>query len=206
MNARNLKFLIFDLGGVIINLEIERTINELASLGKVDPAFIKEKYLHHDEFKHYETGAIGDEEFRSFLRDMLNFGGTDQQLDDAWNAMILDIPAERLELLKRLRQQYGLFLLSNTNAIHMDCVHERLSLHGAGNFDPYFHKQYYSHLINRRKPDADIYQFVLDDNNLRPDHVLFIDDNADNIEGAANLGIQTLHINKPTALMDFFNG
>ncbi|GAA0894833.1 HAD family phosphatase [Fulvivirga kasyanovii] len=206
MSTRNLKFLVFDLGGVIINLDTELTIREFARLGRVEPDFVKEKYLHHDEFKRYETGAISDEEFRSFLRGLLKFDGDDKQLDDAWNAMILDIPAERLALLKRLREEHGLFLLSNTNTIHMRCVHERLALHGVDNFDPYFDKQYYSHLVNRRKPDADIYQFVLDDNNLHPEHVLFIDDNADNIKGAANLGIQTLHINKPTALMDFFNG
>ncbi|MBL6446794.1 HAD family phosphatase [Fulvivirga sp. 29W222] len=206
MSTRNLKFLIFDLGGVIINLETERTVVELALLGGVEPSFIREQYLNHDEFKRYETGAIGDEEFRSFLREILKFKGEDKQLDDAWNAMILDIPAERLALLEKLKENHDLFLLSNTNTIHMHCVYERLSKHGVGSFDPYFHKQYYSHLINRRKPDADIYQFVLDDNNLTPENVLFIDDNADNIEGAANLGIQTLHINKPTALMDFFNG
>lgn len=205
MTKRKAKYLLFDLGGVIINLDVQRTINELAGLAKADAAPLKGR-LDHEQFKQYETGAITDEAFRIFLKELLRYEGHDQVLDEAWNAMILDIPLERLQLLERLRKDYTLFLLSNTNTIHMKRVNERLTTHGVTSFDPFFDKQYYSHLINRRKPDADCYTFVLDDNQLDPEDVLFIDDNEDNIKGAANLGIQTLHINTPQALMDFFDG
>ncbi|MEX2336780.1 MAG: HAD family phosphatase [Fulvivirga sp.] len=206
MIKRKAKYLLFDLGGVIINLDVQRTINELAGLAKADATLLKGKHLNHEQFKQYETGAITDEAFRSFLKELLQYEGHDQVLDEAWNAMILDIPLERLQLLERLRKNHTLFLLSNTNTIHMKRVNERLLTHGVASFDPFFDKQYYSHLINRRKPDADCYAFVLEDNKLEPEDVLFIDDNEDNIKGAANLGIHTLHINTPRALMDFFDG
>ena len=204
MRQKKVNNLIFDLGGVIINLSIQKTIDELARLGRKSPDFIKEQYLHHDEFKKYETGAIDDEEFRAFLRELLSFHGSDTELDDAWNAMILDIPAERLDMLKRLQDDHHLMLLSNTNTIHMNRVREVLSVHGTDSFDPYFHKQYYSHLVNKRKPDAEIYQLVLDENNIDAEDALFIDDNADNIKGAANLGIQVLHVTSSETLANFF--
>lgn len=203
---RNVKCLIFDLGGVIIDLDVQKTINELAKLAQVDPAFVQQEHVNHESFKLYETGAISDEEFRTFLKDLLQYEGEEALLDEAWNAMILDIPAEKIQLLQQLRKDHQLFLLSNTNTIHMKRVSERLAVHGVNSFDPFFDKQYYSHLINRRKPDAEIYEFVLKENKLDPREVLFIDDNEDNIKGAANLGIQTLHVNSPWALMDFFHG
>ncbi|ELR68328.1 Haloacid dehalogenase-like hydrolase [Fulvivirga imtechensis AK7] len=204
MRQRKVNNLIFDLGGVIINLSIQKTIDELAKLGGKTPDFIKEQYLHHDEFKKYETGAIGDDEFRSFLRGLLSFYGPDADIDSAWNAMILDIPAERLSMLKRLQHDHQVMLLSNTNTIHMNRVREVLAVHGTDSFDPYFHKQYYSHLINKRKPDAEIYQMVLEENNIDAEDALFIDDNADNIKGAANLGIQVLHVTSSETLTNFF--
>ena len=204
MKQRKANNLIFDLGGVIINLDIQRTIDELANLGRKKPDFIREQYLHHDEFKKYETGTISCGEFRFFLRELLSFNGSDTMLDQAWNAMILDIPAERLEMLKRLQRDHQVMLLSNTNTIHMTRVNEILSLHGAESFSPYFHKQYYSHLVNKRKPDAEIYQMILDENNIHAEDTLFIDDNADNIKGAANLGIQVLHVTSSETLTNFF--
>lgn len=204
MGERKAKCLIFDLGGVIIDLSIQKTIEEFAALGKKDPQFVQHEYIHNDFFKQHETGRMSDEDFRSFLRDLLNFQGHDAVLDRAWCAMILDIPQQRLDMLTRLRQSHDVFLLSNTNAIHMSRVAEMLAPHGTETFDPFFDKQYYSHLIRRRKPDAEIYEFVLEDNNLEPRDVLFIDDNADNIKGAANLGIQTFHVNTPEALTTFF--
>lgn len=204
MKEKKVKNLIFDLGGVIINLDTQRTIDAFARLGNTDADFIKKQYANHEQFKRHETGRIDDEEFRLFLRELLSFEGKDEALDEAWNAMILDIPAERLKLLKELQQDHQLFLLSNTNAIHMKRVMEKLLEHGVNSFNPYFDKQYYSHLVNKRKPDAEIYHQVLDENNITAEEALFIDDNKDNINGAANLGIQVLHVDSAQTLTDFF--
>ena len=205
MSVKKLKYLIFDLGGVIVDLDMQKTYHQLGAISGLHPDKIKTDYWGLEPFKLYETGRISDDEFRSFLRDFLKFEGDDQLLDEAWNAMILGVPAEKLALLQRLRKDHELFLLSNTNFIHMNCVRQKLLPHGVDSFDNFFDKQYYSHLINMRKPDTEIYQYVLDDNNLDPKYTLFIDDNADNIKGAANLGIQTLHVNHEEALTNFFN-
>jgi FMN phosphatase YigB (HAD superfamily) len=191
--APHIRNLIFDLGGVILNLSVESTLKQLADLTGLPLEKIMESYAAREEFLQYEKGLIEDVEFRSALRSIYRFSGDDAVIDSCWNAMLLDIPASRIEQLKALKSRYRMFLLSNTNSIHVKCFSETLSRdHGLTSLDDLFEKVYYSHKLNMRKPDSGIYLHVLKENNLKAGETLFLDDSAKNIEGARTVGIETM--------------
>ena len=120
--------------------------------------------------------------------------------------MLRGIPPLKLELLKKLQSEFQVFLLSNTNNIHLHHINESmLPEEGRGSLDNYFHKAYYSHKMGKRKPDAEIFEQVLDENHLLPEQTLFLDDYALNIEGAKSLGIRTVHVNSPNLILDYFH-
>ena len=139
---------------------------------------------------------MSEQEFVDALRYHARTPATQQEIIDAWNAMLVGIPAHRFDFLRSL-SDYRLFLLSNTNATHLAWVEAHLQSEHAmslTDFNIFFEKAYYSHLIRLRKPGTEIYDFVLKDAELDPAETLFIDDNAENIEGAKAVGLQTIHL------------
>lgn len=204
-NLRKFNTLIFDLGGVIINLEIQRTIQALSELSGLSSEMIIELYWHHEQFHAYEKGHIDDKDFRNFVRELLKINASDLEIDAAWNAMILDIPKERLHLLQRLGQRYQLFLLSNTNNIHLKYVQQVYNPLRSEMLDDHFQKAYYSHHVGMRKPDSEIYEYVLEENSLHPEHTLFLDDNKHNIAGASSVGLKTFLVENPDQIISLFN-
>lgn len=197
--------LIFDLGGVIIDLEVEMTKKAFASLsGK--PLKDIEHFLENSIFVWYEKGLISDEEFRNHLRRLLKINTSDEKIDKAWNAMLGNIPRVRINLLERLRGDHKLFLLSNTNQIHLHCFNNIVkSACGEESLEPYFDKVYYSHQLKMRKPDIEIFSHVLKENNLIAGETLFLDDNLVNLKGATQAGIQTFHVQHPDMLFSLFS-
>jgi len=162
-------------------------------------------HIHSRAFMDYEKGLLTDEAFRDHVREVLNMDCQDDELDSYWNAMLLDIPAERLQLLEELKKKYRVFLLSNTNEIHLKKFNQILNAaHGRDSMDYYFHKAYYSHRMKMRKPDTEIFEFVLKENQLNASQTLFLDDNLSNLQGAAQVGIQTFHVEKPELIFSLF--
>lgn len=206
MNQQKVKHLIFDLGGVIINLQTSRTINAFAKLTDKPTEFILDFSSSHPAFHQYEKGQIDSAAFREVIRSISAQPLTDTAIDIAWNDMILDLPIERIDLLKKLGNIYDTYLLSNTNVIHLQRVEEVLADSGIEPFKNLFVKEYYSHLMGKRKPDAEIFEQVLDENGILAEDTLFLDDNLDNIKGASKLGLKTLHVTSPQLIFDFFNG
>jgi putative hydrolase of the HAD superfamily len=154
-------------------------------------------------FKRYEKGEFTDEEFRNFCRKELNISASDQAIDKAWDALLKAIPKERVDLLKELKNKYRTFLLSNTNSIHIKEVNNILYKDtGVKNLDLLFEKVYYSYEMKMSKPDLEIYDRVVKENNLYPNETLFIDDNLDNIIGAKAAGLQTLHVVAPESILE----
>jgi len=200
-----IKNIIFDLGGVIINLDVSRTYQAFALLANSAVEEVKSKISQQAFFNEYERGSLDDDGFRDHLRALLNRKVSDAQLDAAWNAMLLDIPTEKYQLLTKLKSHYRVFLLSNTNNIHLQAVNQIVfnDTHQEG-LHHYFHKDYYSHLMKMRKPEPEIFQQVLVENNLIAKETLFLDDNAENIEGAKSLAIQTAHITSPDRVLSLF--
>jgi glucose-1-phosphatase len=190
---QNLKAIIFDLGGVLLNLDFTKTSTAFKEIGVID---IDEMYSQHtivSLFKDLETGRINEHDFYEGIKTSGKNEITDEQIRNAWNALLLDFRNESMAALKNLKTKYKLFLLSNTNIIHLQAFNKiyETSMIG-GTFTEHFDKVYFSHEIACRKPDAEAYEIVLNENNLIALETLFIDDSAANIEGAKAVGLQTI--------------
>lgn len=207
MLVSSVKNLIFDLGGVILDLSVGHTLDTFSRLANMPQAQVEEIYASTPGFLHYEKGEIDDAAFRDFVRKTFAIPVEDAEIDDCWNAMLRGIPPVKLELLLWLQNEFRVFLLSNTNAIHLKHINEVI-LPGHGQkkiLDEYFHRAYYSHRMGKRKPDAEIFEQVLEENNLIPEETLFLDDYDVNIEGAKAVGIKTLHVTSPHLILDYFH-
>ncbi|RYZ47479.1 MAG: HAD family phosphatase, partial [Proteobacteria bacterium] len=143
----------------------------------------------------FEIGAIGEEAFYRSLREGSGKELSTADINKAWNAMLLDVPSERLDFIRAIARKHRVFLFSNTNSIHKTAFDKTLELQlGPGGFDKLFEKAYYSHSFGMRKPHVETYKALLKDAGLKAETTLFIDDNADNIRGAAEAGLQVLHL------------
>lgn len=204
--ASSIKTLIFDLGGVILDLSVQSTLQQFAQLSSMDIRKVMQLFLESEGFVLYEKGLITDDEFRAYMRNLYSITATDEELDRCWNAMLVGIPPQKLSLLLKLKEHYNVILLSNTNTIHLEYINGTVVPAAGGEvLDHYFHRSYYSHLMKKRKPDAEIFEQVLEENNLQASQTLFLDDNADNIAGAKALGIQTVHVTTPDLILDYFH-
>lgn len=195
--------IIFDLGGVLLNIDYGLTSAAFRALGMED---FDERYSQARQaglFDQYEKGAISSDEFRARLLELLPSGTTPEQVDQAWCAMLLDFPPSRLRLLEDLRKRYRIFLLSNTNEIHMRALSAYLQRQfGFSDFSKLFVKEYYSYRMGMRKPDAEIFETVLRENDLRVSEVVFIDDSKQHVEGALKLGIDARLLEKGVDIGD----
>ena len=186
-----IKNIIFDLGGVIINLDIPRTIAAFNQLSNSHFESIYTQLKQTPLFDHFDKGQVTEDDFFMQLKQAIHSQADTPSLKEAWNAMLLDFPAHRLELLKQLKPHYRLFLLSNTNETHISVFEEELQKHhGYNNLEPFFEKVYYSCRMGMRKPDTDIFEVVLKENKLVPEETIFIDDTIHHVEGALKAGIQ----------------
>jgi len=192
-----IKNIIFDLGGVIINLDVPRTINEFEKLGISDFEKSYNQLTQTPLFDQFDKGLISEDDFFNSLKKQFNLKQPIAELERAWNAMLLDFPGHRLEQLMVYKQRYNTFLLSNTNTTHIREFEKTLSdAHSVENLSPFFDRVYYSCRINLRKPDEEIFEFVLRDNDLEPEETLFIDDTLIHVQAARNVGIAAVHLPK----------
>ncbi len=192
IDLNGIKNIIFDLGGVILNINPKLTIQSLKQLGVFQAERLFTDFSASNILHKLETGKCSNNEFFSFIKQHsiknINFN----QINEAWNAMLLDIPAERIELIKQLKTNFKIYLLSNTNHIHYK--HFQLIFCSATNaisIENFFVKTFFSFEIKLRKPNIDIFKFVLNDQNLKAEETLFIDDSLENIEAAKLLGLKT---------------
>lgn len=200
---KKIKNIIFDLGGVILPIDISRTTEAYRELGITN---IEELFAlgHADSFfKEYEVGNIGDQEFIDRIKRLLNDAATDNIVIDAWNALLLDFHPEIIDFIKTLRLKYRLFLFSNTNAIHHSSFLKKYSEISDGeNFDSLFEKAWYSHIIKMRKPDVKAFKFIIGESNIDAAETLFIDDALVNVEGAKEAGLQAIHLSEGKTILD----
>jgi putative hydrolase of the HAD superfamily len=201
--ASSVKNLIFDLGGVILDLAVDDTIHAFSRLSGIEPQQVKKIFVSSPEFNHYEKGEMDDRDFRDFIKKRYKIKSDDSQIDYCWNQMLKGLPLVKLELLKELKRTFRVFLLSNTNGIHLHHINEVIlkELTGENDLDQYFHKAYYSHRMKKRKPEPGIYQQIMEDNKLQEAETLFLDDNPQNIESASSLGIQTVLVTHPDVML-----
>ena len=205
--AGPIRNIIFDFGNVICNIDISITENRFVEMGfKVgDPDYpaSASKRL----FEELEAGKLTPVQFRDSLRPFFTRPVSDQQIDDAWNALLLDIPQPRIDMLEKIRKNYRIFMLTNTNQIHyLQYVQTFRKQTGYDDFDDLFEKAYYSYRIGLQKPDPEIFRYVLNDSSLLPSETLFIDDTLMHVESAHSLGIHAHHLQIGTGqqIMDLF--
>ena len=194
IDLSGIKNIIFDFGNVLLNIDPELSAKAFTKLG------IKEGvdfWGGPDSSKlliGLEMGTITPDEFRKGALEMLVDGITPQQVDDAWNALLLDLPPQRVEMLKRLKQQYRLFLLSNSNQIHYEYFMPHFEEKFGFPMSDLFEKLWFSHQLYMIKPDLEIYAHVLKDGDLNAAETLFIDDTLINVEAARSIGMKAWHL------------
>ena len=199
------KNIIFDLGAVIINIDHSLTAKAFANLG-LDSSDAKFQTVQQELFDSFEKGKISSNDFRSTIKSYFKFPPNDSDIDVAWNAMLLDLPMERLHLLQKLKTTHRTFLLSNTNEIHFKAISDYLQdQFEIADLTGFFERSYLSYKLGMRKPETEIYDLVLTENDLDPTKTVFIDDSLANIEGAKKLGIETYWLDiKKESILDLF--
>jgi FMN phosphatase YigB (HAD superfamily) len=205
MIDQNIKNIIFDFGGVILNINPLLTYQAFTELGLTN-LFEGAEFAKPDEsLLLFEKGLISPQEFRNKIRQGIQFPVQDQEIDAAWNAMLLDIPNERIALLQTLKNKYNIYLLSNTNEIHYIAYTAELKrVHGINTLAELFEEAYFSFTIHMNKPHKDIYEYVINKSALVPEETLFIDDSILNIEGAKSAGLMTHHLTGTQSINDLF--
>ena len=202
----NIKNIIFDFGGVILNIDYKLTVNAFAKLGLKDFDKIYSQATQKALFDVFEKGLISPAEFRTQIRKFIDTDVPDEQIDKAWDSMLLDLPEERVVLLDKLKMKYKLFLLSNTNEIHFTNFSTYMKKKFKRDlFADVFDKTYVSHKVHMRKPDAEIFELVLKENNLKREETIFIDDSFQHIEGARKVGLNAIFLEKGKTILDLFN-
>ncbi|MCY7360872.1 MAG: HAD family phosphatase [Ignavibacteria bacterium] len=201
-----IKNIIFDLGGVLLNIDYQKPIDSFKELGINNIESVFNQFVQNDISIEYEKGFITDKDFRNHLRAYSNIILTDDWIDKAWNSILLDFPNERFDMLRKLKSNYALYLLSNTNSLHQQGFNKILSkqIHPL-QLENFFIKAYYSHKIGLRKPDDAIFNFVLNDAAILPNETLYIDDSIQHIETANRLNFITHHLKKDEEIITVIN-
>ena len=198
-----IKSIIFDLGGVILNLNYSKTEDEFKKIGVLN---FKEFYSQKKQtllFDDFEKGKIKPEEFIKSFKESENLKIKEIDFINAWNAMLLEISIEKLQFIDGLKKDYKIYLLSNTNEIHIKKFENDLKKNNMlEQFYKCFDKIYYSSRTGKRKPEENCFNQVLEENRLIAENTLFIDDSVQHIEGAKKAGIKTFHLEKNKSILD----
>ncbi len=189
------KNIIFDLGGVLLDIDYQKTIDAFKKLGIENFEEMFSQFNADELFEKLETGDITETDFYAEVKNRTSITISDGEIETAWNALLLDFRTESLTYLEALSKNYKLYLLSNTNCIHLKCFKQLFTQQtGKPLLDAYFCKAYYSNEVGLRKPGTEIFDFVLQDENLTAAETLFIDDTLMNIETAQKMGFKTHHL------------
>ena len=182
--------IIFDLGGVLLNIDPKKTIEAFGKLGMKQLVGDKGLSYDHDIFYMMEQGQITSDEFRYGVIELLPQKVSFQEIDNAWTAMLLDFPSVRVELIKNLRKDFKIYLFSNTNAIHVEKFHSNFRNQHRFEVSSLFERDFYSNEIGYRKPSPESYQEIIKLSGINPEESLFIDDSFPNVESATASGLK----------------
>ena len=201
---QNIKNIIFDYGNVIFDIDFRIAQDSFKKLGITDIENFFAHKAHNQLFDDFETGAISPAEFRAGIRDAAKKPDlTDAEIDEAWNGLLIGTIQENHDLLLKVKEKYRTFLLSNNNEIHYDWIINYLkTTFKINNYDDYFEKAYFSQQMKLRKPNTNIFEQVLKENNLNPAETLFIDDSPQHIAGAEKVGLNTLLMTEKPANLE----
>jgi len=190
MEKKGIKHIIFDFGGVLLPIDPQRTIDKFRHAGVKNIQALYSEQAQHGLFDKLECGMLSPEEFYSELR-KLGLDLSDNQIEEAWNELLLEFPTDKKEDLALLRKDYSLYLLSNTNEIHYIRYADEFQKKFNEPLRAQFNKAYFSFEVGMRKPNKDIYEYVLGNSGLKAEETLFVDDRAENLEAPEALGMHT---------------
>jgi len=197
--------IIFDFGGVILNLNEELTYKAMMRLLNCNKLQLQHHLAHNNTFPNYERGLISTDDFLQTIQSFAPKTVSRQEITDAWNAMLLDFPPSHVDLLLRLKTKYRTFLLSNTNELHEIAFTHNMKIQGIEHsIHDLFERVYYSHTLHLRKPDIEMYETVIQRENLNPAQTLFLDDKPENLEGAQKAGLRTQLIDANNTILNLF--
>lgn len=200
---KDIHHIIFDLGGVLLNIDYNRTEQAFIDLGIKNFPEMYSQLKQSTLFDDFEVGAISSEEFIENLKKASGLDLLNDDIINAWNAMLLDFPLRRLQLLQQLRNHHDLILLSNTNEIHEKAFNHIIEkAHGIPHIGTFFDRTYLSHRIGMRKPNIEVFEYIIEENQLKKAHTLFIDDSPQHVKGAKKAGIQALWLQKGMTVED----
>lgn len=201
-----IKNLLLDLGGVVLNVDYHKMVDVFKEYGVMDfdKHFTQAKQV--EIVDKFEEGKCTIEEFRNGIRDLVNVNLTDEQIDNAWFSMILDLPKERIELIGLLKLKYNVYLFSNTNELHIELLKKRYEEEfGFDIFQMLFTKAYFSNEIKMRKPHPESFQWLINDAGIKAEETLFIEDSPQHIEGAKKVGLNTYWLTGGETINDLYD-
>jgi HAD superfamily hydrolase (TIGR01549 family) len=202
-HMKGIKNIIFDLGGVLLTLDYKKTEAAFTKLGVTQFDQLYNQHKGTSLFNDLETGKISRHSFFDAITDATGISMTQEEITNAWNAMLGRFPEEWLTWLEGVSKCYNIYLYSNTNEIHYDAFIEIFQQQvGNKHFNDFFIKAYYSHTLGARKPDPESFLKIIQEQRLEPSETLFIDDTIGNIEGAKAAGLQTIHLKPPMTVLD----
>lgn len=206
MKVSDYEAIIFDLGGVILPIDYSKTADAFKDLGLKNFDELYSQANQSGLFDRFEVGEISNSHFINSLLNYLPKNISANQVVHAWNSMLLDFPEENLNFLKELKLYQTIFLLSNTNEIHIQAFNRKLKENfNLNSLHSFFDDVYFSNEIKKRKPHPETFTYICDLNQLNPQKCLFIDDSIQHIEGAKQIGLQTYHFQKTNKITNLFN-
>lgn len=198
--------IIFDFGGVLYDIRYQNIPEAFERCGLHNFEEIYSKQHQNDVMDQYEEGLISTEALRTYIHSLTDSTLTDQQIDDCWNAILLGFPTRHEEMLRKVSQQYNLYLFSNTNQLNYEQFRAAMrEQFGFDIFDKYFQRCYFSQLMHIRKPKEEGFRKIIAENNLVPADTLFIDDSPQHLVGARACGLQTIHLQDGIDVTELFD-
>ena len=189
MNKTDIKAVVFDLGGVLIDIDYQKTIDAFISLGVENASDLYNQFDQSMLFDKYEKGEVSSDTFISQLKILTRRNIEKDNIIKAWNAMIGLFPQEKIAFMDKIQSKIPCYLLSNTNDIHLKKVYTNVS----ADFESLFQKCYYSHIIGKRKPDVETFQWLVDQIDFEASQILFIDDSPQHVKGAIRAGLEAIY-------------
>lgn len=205
MRLSDLDTIIFDLGEVIIDLDVASVVREFARLTGMEGREVTERIVASPYLFEYETGQLSCSEFVARVNALLNSQISEDEFRYGWNLMIKGVSDRRLRFLERLMKTHQVLLLSNTNRMHELYFDELVRKAGGKLMREFAHVAYYSHNIGFRKPNRDIYEFVVEEQSLRPERTVFLDDRPENIHAALEVGLQAIQVQFPDQIFEILD-
>lgn len=202
--SSKIKNIIFDLGGVLLNIDPMLTVKALTDMGVQDMMAVHQKLLNAAVYQRFDSGISSPAQFRDDIRENCGLPLSDEQVDEAWNALLLDFPATRVKMMQELTPNYHLFLLSNTNSIHFDTYTAAFRETYHFEMTTLFERLFLSYELGCHKPDPEIFHKVLSLGKFNPEETLFIDDSKANAEAAAKSGMLAFHLKEGMEITELF--